>query len=205
MYTHTCGWGWDTQVGHMWAWSAHINCVCSYACCAVYVHAWNMLVHYIVPVYDGERPSANGIWETGGDGETPSTNSLCEVGPGWHMTLGTQRKLPPAHLSPFFFTLHPLGLDPMPVPWVFCSSHFYHILLLTVSRPRASAGVKRVPLPDSHCRTYCLSFILKPCSLFVSHELFTGRKLYGCILWTWYLRKIQTDICSTQNHKDSEK
>lgn len=94
---------------------------------------------------------------------------------------------------------------PMLVLWVFCSSHFYHLLLLTVSRSRASVGVKWVPLPDSHCRMYVLSFILNPCSLFVSHELFTGRKLYGCILWTWYLCKIQTDICSTQNHKDSEK
>lgn len=117
MYTHTCGWGWEMQVGHMWVWSAYINCVCSYACCAVYVHAWNMRVHYIVPVYDGEHPSANGIWETGGDGETPSTNGLCEAGPGWHMTLVIQRKLPPAQLFPLFFKLHPLRLDP---PCLFC-------------------------------------------------------------------------------------
>lgn len=112
-------------------------------------------------------------------------------------------RLPSSSLSSSSST--PWGWTPMLVLWVFCSSHFYHLLLLTVSRSRASVGVKWVPLPDSHCRIYVLSFILNPCSLFVSHELFTGRKLYGCILWTWYLCKIQTDICSTQNHKDSEK
>lgn len=126
---------------------------------------------------------------------------LDQVGP-WLWVPIESHHLPSSPLSSSYSI--PWGWTPMLVPCVFCSSHFYCLLLLTVSRSRASVGVKPVPLPDSHCRTYGLSFILNPCSLFVSHEPFTGRKLYGCILWTWYMCKIQTDICCSQNHKDSE-